>query len=548
MKKYILGLAISSLALTSVSCSDFLDTQPEGNPTTTTYFTNDQQSIDAVDMLYADVQQERCFGREFFWEQGAACDIVWGRTRGYNGLATFNYSGDFSPLKSVWGSLTKTTARANWVIEQLLKKQASKQLTSVESRSLGEAYFMRALSHFYIAYRYGTDKQGVPFCRYEDFPGGYDNSIPTQQATVMDNYKMIIEDLDKAMTYLPRFEEYGTDDRGRAHKAACVGYKAKTYAYWATWDASQWNNVISCVNDLEQTYGRDLANTYDEVFSSDVADFWNKEYIWTIPGNGGSTPGGSEFPGVVLENKAWGIYNGWGQNKPSYDIYEELLKDGAGNDRLVRSILEYGQEFTINGITMKFYSTSDIESGFMINKYMDPFKHKGLDDGTSVYVGPDGDWPVARINFPLLRFADCLLLRAEAYLATNQAGLATNDLNRVRTRSHLAPITGTATWTNLYHERRCELAFEFSDHLFDLKRWDRSSNAEIKALADAELNAHPRARHYDHRDDINSPFVVGPYLDYQTKSEYKPYMMVFPYPSDEVTKAGGKLIQNDGYN
>ena len=67
MKKYILGLAVSALALSSVSCSDFLNTQPEGQPTTGTYFTNDQQAIDAVEILYADLQQEGCFGREFFW-------------------------------------------------------------------------------------------------------------------------------------------------------------------------------------------------------------------------------------------------------------------------------------------------------------------------------------------------------------------------------------------------------------------------------------------------------------------------------------------------
>lgn len=48
---------------------------------------------------------------------------------------------------------------------------------------------------------------------------------------------------------------------------------------------------------------------------------------------------------MILEDKAWGVYNGWGHIKPSYDIYEEMAKDGAGNDRLVRSILEYNQEF-----------------------------------------------------------------------------------------------------------------------------------------------------------------------------------------------------------
>ena len=543
MKRYILGLAVSSMALVSMSCSDFLDTEPEGTPATTTYFANDQQAIDAIEDLYYEVQQEGCFGREFFWEQGAACDVVWGRTRGYPGLATFNYNGDLSPLRDVWSRMTKTTARANWVIQELLKKST---LTDIEYRSLGEAYYMRALSHFYIAYRYGTDKQGVPFCRWEEYEGGYDNSIPPQRATVMENYKMIIEDLEKAKSYLPKFEEYDASDRGRAHKAACVGYEAKVYAYWATWDETQWQNVISCVNDLETTYGRGLADTFAQVFSCEFEDYWTREYIWTIPGDGGSTPGGSEFPGIILENKGWGIYNGWGQNKPTLDIYEEMAKDGAGNDRLVRSILEYNQEFPFNGEMRRFYSASDIEAGFMINKYLAPFQYK-LVDGQSEYVSGNGDWPTVRINFPLLRFADCLLLRAEAYLVTGNTSAATADINRIRVRSNLTPISGTATWKDLYHERRCELAFEFSDHLYDLKRWNRSSNAEIKALADAELAAHPRVRNYADRMDPTSTWTEGAYADYPNKNAYQSYMIVFPYPSNEVTKAGGLLKQNEGY-
>ena len=51
MKKNILFFAMSATLLMS-SCSDFLDVQPEGDATTTTYFTNDLQAIDAVDALY----------------------------------------------------------------------------------------------------------------------------------------------------------------------------------------------------------------------------------------------------------------------------------------------------------------------------------------------------------------------------------------------------------------------------------------------------------------------------------------------------------------
>ena len=78
MKKHIAILCMSLLAFSS--CSDFLDVQPEGDAPTDNYFLNDQQAIDAIDALYAHLQQEGCYGRELFWEQGAANDIVWGRS------------------------------------------------------------------------------------------------------------------------------------------------------------------------------------------------------------------------------------------------------------------------------------------------------------------------------------------------------------------------------------------------------------------------------------------------------------------------------------
>ncbi len=544
MKKHIAILFVST-ALVCSSCSDFLDVQPEGNPTTENYFTNDQQAIDAIDGLYAHLQQEGCYGRELFWEQGAACDVVWGRTRGYNTLATFGYTGDESPLTDVYERVYITMSRANWIIQGLVNKEKEQGLSEVENRSLGEAYFCRAWSHFLIAYRYGTNEQGVPFVRYEDFADGYDNSIPPQRATVMENYQLIIEDMDNAIAHLPRFEEYDEANQGRAHKAAAIAFQVKTYAYWATWDESKWNDVIELVNVLETEYGRDLAPTFDELFSSDFANFWNAEYLWTIPGNGGVQPGGSEFPGVVLENQGWGHYNGWGQNKPTYDIYEEMLKDGEGNDRLVRSILEYNQEFEFFGETRRFYSTSDLESGFMINKYMDPFKYADpVAEGT---VSSNGNWPTARVNFPIIRFAEMLLFRAEAYLMTGRAGEATNDINRIRLRSNLQPLDHTATMADLYHERRCELAFEFTDHLFDLKRWHRSSNGEIKALAAKELNSRPRIRKYADRSNPESTYEITYYEDYTNKNTYQDYMMVFPYQSQEITQSNGQLKQNPGY-
>ena len=498
MKKYIAIAIIALGALTVASCDKFLDVQTQGYPTQDQFFQNDQQAIDAVDACYARLPQEAVLGREIYWEQACANVIVWGRTRGYPTLATLSYTGDESPLTGVFKrAYTEGMNRCNWVIQQLLLKQENTELTAIEKRSLGEAYFLRAYWHFLIAYRYGTDQLGVPFVAYEDVEGGYNNEIPTQQATVMDDYAYIVSDLQKAEALVPKFEEYGVDDRGRIHKAACAALMAKTYAYWATWDKSQWPNVITCVNRLESDYGRDLAPNFADLFAPDFEKFWTKEYCWGWPNTGGSDGGSIEFTGVCLENKGWGKYNGWGQFKASLDIYEEMAKDNVGgvkNERLKVSILEYNDEFQYFGEPFHYYSASDVESGFAIGKYMQAFAP--ADPVAAGYLHPNGDWPCTRINFPIIRFADCLLLRAEAYLVANNVAGATADINRIRTRSHLAPIDG-ASWQALYHERRCELAFEMAaDWAADVKRWAKSGDAAIKALAVAELEAHPRARHY----------------------------------------------------
>lgn len=542
MKKYILSAIAVVGALAMTSCSDFLDVQPEGKPTTTTYFTNDQQAIDAVDMLYARLHQENVFGREFFWEQGGGQDVVWGRDRsGYRSLATHDYNGDESPLRSTFEQFYNTIARANWVIEKLLEKQTKTTLTAVEKRSLGEAYFVRGICHFYVAYRYGTDKQGVPFVRYEDVEGGYNYTIPEQSATVMDDYRMIVEDMDKAMNYLPKVEEYDAANLGRAHKAACVAYKAKTYAYWACWDKSKWNDVITCVNELESQYGRDLHPSYDELFGHDTSKFFNKEYLWSIPGYGGDTPGGVEFPGVILENKGWGKYNGWGQNKPSYNLYEELLKDGAGNQRLLRNILEYNQPFKFFGEDRKFFSAVDIEVGFTCNKYMQAFEdadciEKGI-------VSGNGDWPTTRVNFPLIRMAEMYLFRAEAKIMLGQNG--DQDINKVRARVGL-PAVSNATMMNIYHERRCELAFEFYDALYDLKRWHKSC-PELKTVCNEALSKQPQVRHYADRSNPESTCTVGDYEANPGRLAYDDHFMVFPYPSQVITESNNQLKQNEGY-
>ena len=554
MKKYIILAILAAGTLCISSCAKFLDVKAEGSPTADQYFQNDQQAIDAVDGIYARLAQENVLGRELYWEQAVANDIVWGRTRGYPTLATFDYTGDESPLRGVFEQAYKQGMnRCNWIIQQLMLKQVNKDLTPVEVRSLGEAYFMRAYWHFLIAYRYGTKDLGVPFVAYETVEGGYNNEIPEQQPSVMVNYQLIVDDLEKAEEILPRFEEYDAANRGRAHKAAAAAVMAKVYAYWATWDKSQWPNVITCVDRLEKTYNRALHPVFTDLFAPDVDKFFTREYCWGYPSNGsndGKAGGSIEFPGVSLENKGWGKFNGWGQFKPTYDLYEEMAKDNVGdvkNERLAATMLEYGDEFPYFGENRVFWSTSDVESGFQIYKFMQPFAPD--DPQGKGYLLDNADWPCTLINWPIIRFADCLLLRAEANLVAGNGAAAAKDINLIRQRSHLTPLSGNATWKDLYHERRCELAFEMAnDHAYDCKRWAYSGDPEIKALALNELNSHPRVRHYEDRANPNSPFTIGGYEDYTNQLKWQDKFMTFPYPSEQINKSAGKLKNPPTWN
>lgn len=515
MKKYFI-IALSVVALAFTSCADFLNTSPQGSPTTDTFFQNDDQAMAFAKGLYERYTTESLYGRNIMWEQIAANDFVLGRTYPdrFSG-ALMTITGDEGSIADIYNNCYKHIANCQWGIQKLNAKLAANgSLSEIETRTLGEAYFFRALYHWAIASRHGLGDLGVPFKPWEEYEGGYNNEILPQQPSVVDNYLYIIADLKKAEELLPWkgsiTATYGAADRGRAHKASAIGYQAKVYAYMATWKAEcdkrglkPWNEVESLVNRLENEFGRGLNDSFTELWSSDFSVWWNKECIFSITSSGGSSGhGGIEFPGVILENQGWGYFNGWGQFKASYDIVAEMEKDNwetdengkpIRNERLASSVWQYGDYMVFFGDPRVYWSSTDAESCLAVKKFYDAFKHK--DPVANGYVNKSGDWPTTRINFHYLRFADLMLLRAEASLhlyGSDKYG----DIAKVHKRSTGGDFKGTASWGELYHERRCELAFEMTGHLEDLKRWVvTDKNGVIGKLAMDELMKHPDVYH-----------------------------------------------------
>lgn len=549
--KIVSIICLGAVLLTS--CNEWLDVKPEGTPNEDNFWHTDADYEKAVLATYGCFSQEETWGRNLFWEQGASDDIFFSRARGNAQMNLANLTMDGSTegsIKDIYNEMYRTMSVCNDIINRALQRT---ERSAVIDRCLGEAYFMRAFSHFMIAYRYGRADNGVPFDRYEDYDP-YFTKIPEQRATVMDNYALIIEDLNEAIKLLPWFNDYEKEDYGRATRDASLALQIKTYAYWAQHDASKWDLIPSLVDRLENEAGRKLLDDFAEVFK--IENEWGAEHIWSI-NSSGTLMAGSIFPGIMLDNKGWGRYNGWGNFKPTLELWAEYDENDT---RRSATIMEYGDSFIFFGEERRFYSAADLECGFHFRKYMDPFQYGTFDSktgaGISDKVSPNGDRPTTDLNVPIMRFAEMLLFKAEALIEKGNGAEAAKVLNRIAKRAGMGEPYTNATIEDLMHERRCELAGEYTDRVMDLKRWS------VKyPVAKTKLEAAKHGLKYVERSDpdseldqkngttktINGKTYQGVIEIMAAKTYNADIYCVLPYEINEVTKAMGALKQNSGY-
>ncbi|WP_295122958.1 RagB/SusD family nutrient uptake outer membrane protein [uncultured Chitinophaga sp.] len=523
---YILAITVGLSA-----CSkNWVDTKPTGEPTTAFFWKSDEDLEKATAALYVPMRYESTWGRDLFWIQDASDDLVVGRVKadGEN-IKNFIPSGREGYLTGGWNDLYWMLNKANQAIEGIPKSINTSE--AVKNRSLGEAYFVRGFAHFWIAYIWGHKDQGVPFDGPEN--AGYGERIPPQLKSVTDNYAQIVSDLTKAAELLPLFDTYGADDRGRAHKAAAWAYMVKAYAYWAQYDASKWALIPDLADKIKNEGHRALIDNkasgkdnYRAVFS--IANNWSSEYIWSVTSG---SQGGSEFPGVILENKGWGIYNGWGYFQPTEELYQEYE---ATDPRREVTILKFGDKFTYFGVERSYFSTNSL-SGFQINKYMEPYSYgTGENAGTNTKINPSGDYPTTALNLPLMRYAEILLFKAEALIQLGRNGDAAAPLNEVRARVGLGGIANP-TLADLKHERRCELACEWTDRLQDLKRWGDY----------AKINMPLHGRSHAVATDPNSPYTIKQIWPARSFDPAK--HMAWPISPDEISRSNGAYNQTPGW-
>lgn len=359
--------------------------------------------------------------------------------------------------------------------------------------NIAEARMFRAFAYFDLVRAFGE----VPKI---DFRIYNPSDSKVAKSPVADIYALIDSDLDFARTNLPA--EWPAQYVGRLTKGAALALSAKTQLY-----RDNWTGALAFAEQVINSGQYDLLSSFQKLFTT--AGENSVESIWEIQASIGSNNTDNYSAPYAVHQGVRGAADwdlGWGWNTPTQALVDAFE---TGDPRKNATILYSGQDDGLYGKKVPDYPS--IPRKFW-NKKVYPEPSVQLLTGNR-----QAGW----LNQPILRYADVLLMAAEA---ANEIGGAENVtkaltyLNKVRARARggnaavlpdVAFVSKDQLRTAIQHERRVELALE-GDRFYDLVRW---------GLAESVLGS----------------------AGYQPKHEY------YPIPQSAIDFAGGILIQNPNY-
>lgn len=406
-----------------------------------------------------------------------------------------------------WGELNAIVARANAVIANV---PGITMAEAEKTRILGEAYFMRGLSHFYLLNMWGH----IPLITK---PISAVGDLFIEQATQDEVWTSIVADFKDAQSRLP--ETLAAKDIGRATWGAATAMLGKSYLFTKKWSdaATEFKKII----DKPALY--QLVTNYQDNFleagNNNTESIWELQYQSTPTGNWGTSGTANPMRGQAWEADVAPVgYTSQGTttvNQWVYDLFmEQKTIDNKIDPRAYATIVwdypgakVYHDDFTtaLNGAN---------RSKIWVRKYLNYDRTSSLTPGS---------WGYANNNRRMIRLADVLLMYAEAQNeASGPDASALAAINQVRKRANVSDIAAglsqDAFRTAVRRERVLELALE-GDRVFDLLRWGTMA---------AVFTAHP-----EYRSNSGGVFVTG-------KHEY------LPIPQNDIS-ANPKIIQNNGY-
>lgn len=471
MKKNMNKLAGVILLLVLLSsCKKYLATQPEDFVSPEQYFKTDADLKAALAGVYASLAQDGTYSRNIPLELEMGTDEGYYNNRNNNTSVPSLYDCQSSTkiYSDCWTALYQGIGRANLLLANIDGSNAS---AAVKTVTKGEALFLRAFNYFQLVTRFGD----VPLVLQPLTEVSSPNYPRTASSIV---YNKIVEDMKVAEGLVNDITVAGNGSR--VSKTAVEGILARVYLKMA----GRPLNLGLPMYDSARTYALKVINSnihslnpsYKQVFinhSKDIYDY--KESMWEIEFIGNNTPLGAVAPGsrfaCQLAMRYTGsdvnplIIYGYGAYIPTgvlYSIYKTYPSDTLRRD-WVMPPYTYSSNTTPRSVTTYATDASTFDR--------DCGKWK-RDDET--YIPKQRDW--GPTNFPVLRYADVLLMMAEAENEVNGPTNALQYINQVRARALAASIFPVQASTQLAFrqiirdERARELSFE-ALRKFDLIRW-----------------------------------------------------------------------------
>ncbi len=485
------------LVISSASCKkDFLDKQNQNQLSGASFWQTKSDAVQGITATYAALQSAEGDKWTWFEETYIASEyktdvIIDNKNSGYGAsLHAFTYTTDVSYFTNLWHMCFAGINRANQCIENIpnISDNAQNGLSDDEKKSLiSEAKFLRAHFYFVLLNYFGN----IPLIT--SAPKA-DADYYQAEASRDQIWAQVESDLQEAKQYLPG-SRTGMEI-GRVTSYTAQAYLGKVYLFREKFQEAhtEFSGVIT-----SGKYG--LLPNYEDNFNGTQEN--GIESLFEIQFSADRSNGNDERNPISWEISS-GAVGGWELFYPSPWIVDELKKDksttGGYSDRVYGTIFfDDPQSKTAvvdqPGVYMTYTSVKpDLAYTVFFKKYTQPTDI--ADNGN--YTG---------LNMNLIRYADILLMDAEALNELTQTSAAITLVNMVRVRSHAAPL-GAMSQTALrseirHHERPCELAMEYQIRWPDMLRYSLSKVAPEKISDQLKLHDHEFAGNFiDGKHDI----------------------------------------------
>jgi hypothetical protein len=406
MKKWIFMLIILML---DFSCKEsFIDKPQLAVQTTDNFYKTQDDALKAVTAVYNYFQAYDFEVSKFEFGDIASDDAEKGGESDNDrpfvkDMEYFRTRSDNLSCRSIWNICFLAIYLANNAETNIIKIDMNQQL---KDRLVAEVRFIRAHFYFYLVNLFGE----VPLVIKTLSPDEY--HFPKSSKAAI--WRQIEDDLIFARDHLPLKSQYAKEDMGRITKGTAQSFLANAYLFQKKWALAKKE-----ANDVIVSGEYSLEPDFQDLFQVKKTDF-GVESVFEVPHISTNTGWGDESEGTVIpafcRSRNAG---GWGFNCPTLDLLNEFE---SGDPRLVHTILFDGDIFE-GEVQFNQYSPSHLHSRKV---FLTPSERIGFDASDAPF------------NFKIIRYAEVLLIHAEAACEIGNLDEARTSLNLIRRRARLS--------------------------------------------------------------------------------------------------------------